>query len=448
MPFNRFPEADAVLGPEMRSTGEVMGIDLTTGLAFMKSQIAAGGPLPEKGTVFLSLADRDKALGCEAGELFHQLGFSLVATTGTAAALRAAGIPVAKLVAKLDEEGEDGVDLINRGEIHLVVNSPRGRGPRADGAHIRAAAQRNNVPLLTTAQPRWPRRWACSIGRVTGWRCARCRSITAVSGEPSNSAGRPDAANAHDNVAEVTDLTTRVGSITLPNPIMSASGTAGHGAELARYFDLSSLGAVVVKSLSPLPWAGNPPPRVHETAAGMINSVGLQGPGIQAWLEHELPALERANARVVASIWGRTVSEFERAAELLADAPASVIAVEVNVSCPNLEDRSKMFAHSTSATFDVLAATAGCRRPRWAKVEPQYLRVGRHRGSGSRGRRRGRHARQHGARHGDRHRRTASAAGGRAWRIVRSRHASRSRCARFSTAVRPIGICRLSESAV
>jgi carbamoyl-phosphate synthase large subunit len=151
LPFNRFPEADAVLGPEMRSTGEVMGIDLTTGLAFMKSQIAAGGPLPEKGTVFLSLADRDKVLGCEAAELFHQLGFSLVATTGSAAALRAAGIPVGKLVAKLDEEGEDGVDLINRGEIHLVVNSPRGRGPRADGAHIRAAAQRNNVPLLTTA---------------------------------------------------------------------------------------------------------------------------------------------------------------------------------------------------------------------------------------------------------------------------------------------------------
>ena len=174
----------------------------------------------------------------------------------------------------------------------------------------------------------------------------------------------------HDDVAAVADLTTRVGSITFPNPIMSASGTAGHGAELARYFDLSALGAIVVKSLSPLPWAGNPPPRVHETAAGMINSVGLQGPGIPAWLEHELPALERANARVVASIWGRTVDDFERAAQLLADAPASVIAVEVNVSCPNLEDRSKMFAHSPTATFDVLAATAGCRRPRWAKLSP------------------------------------------------------------------------------
>ena len=174
----------------------------------------------------------------------------------------------------------------------------------------------------------------------------------------------------HAKVGEPTDLTTRVGSLTLPNPIMSASGTAGHGAELARYFDLTSLGAIVVKSLSPQPWAGNPPPRVHETAAGMINSVGLQGPGVHAWLEHELPALERAGARDVASIWGRTVRDFERAAEMLADAPASVIAVEVNVSCPNLEDRSKMFAHSTSATFDVIAATAACRRPRWAKLSP------------------------------------------------------------------------------
>jgi carbamoyl-phosphate synthase large subunit len=151
LPFNRFPEADAVLGPEMRSTGEVMGIDLTTGLAFAKSQIAAGSQLPASGTVFLSLADRDKALGCEAAVLFAQLGFRLVATSGTAAALGQAGVPVARVLVKLGEPGDDGIDLIEQGEIQLVVNSPRGRGPRADGAHIRTAAQRNNVPLLTTA---------------------------------------------------------------------------------------------------------------------------------------------------------------------------------------------------------------------------------------------------------------------------------------------------------
>ena len=90
----------------------------------------------------------------------------------------------------------------------------------------------------------------------------------------------------------------------LPNPVMTASGTAGHGAELAAYFDLSRLGAVVVKSLSAEPWAGNPAPRVHETDAGMLNSVGLQNPGVEAWLADELPALVATGARVVASIWG------------------------------------------------------------------------------------------------------------------------------------------------
>jgi carbamoyl-phosphate synthase large subunit len=151
LPFNRFPEADALLGPEMRSTGEVMGIDLTTGLAFAKSQIAAGGPLPASGTVFMSLADRDKPLGCEAAAVFSELGFQIAATVGTAAAIEAAGVPVSRVLVKLGEPGEDGIDLIEKGEIQLVVNSPRGRGPRADGANIRAAAQRHGVPLLTTA---------------------------------------------------------------------------------------------------------------------------------------------------------------------------------------------------------------------------------------------------------------------------------------------------------
>ena len=82
------------------------------------------------------------------------------------------------------------------------------------------------------------------------------------------------------------DLRVRVGSVELPTPVMTASGTSGHGAELASYIDLGAIGAVVVKSLSAEPWAGNPAPRVHETDAGMINSVGLQGPGVEAWLEH------------------------------------------------------------------------------------------------------------------------------------------------------------------
>ncbi|MCC5953053.1 MAG: carbamoyl-phosphate synthase large subunit [Acidimicrobiia bacterium] len=151
LPFSRFPDADAVLGPEMRSTGEVMGIDRTVGLAFGKAQLAAGTRLPTEGTVFLSLADRDKVVGVEAAKGFAALGFDIVATEGTAAVLADASVPVATVVAKLGEEGTDAVELIAEGKVQLVVNSPRGRGPRADGAYIRTAAGAHQVPLLTTA---------------------------------------------------------------------------------------------------------------------------------------------------------------------------------------------------------------------------------------------------------------------------------------------------------
>lgn len=166
------------------------------------------------------------------------------------------------------------------------------------------------------------------------------------------------------------DLTTRIGSVTLANPVMTASGTAGHGTELSPYLDLSALGAVVVKSLSAAPWAGNPAPRVHETPAGMLNSVGLQGPGVAVWLEDDLPGLLALGATVVVSIWGRSVEDYAAAAELLADAPPEVVAVEVNLSCPNIESRNSMFAHSAAATTEAMAATAGCGRPRWAKLSP------------------------------------------------------------------------------
>ena len=151
LPFDRFPEADPLLGPEMRSTGEVMGIDLTTGLAFTKSQIAAGGALPDSGTVFMSLADRDKAVGLEAASGLVDLGLEVAATSGTAEHLVANGVPVTTVVAKLGEDGVDAVELIRSGSVQMVVNSPRGRGPRSDGEHIRAAAGAVGIPLLTTA---------------------------------------------------------------------------------------------------------------------------------------------------------------------------------------------------------------------------------------------------------------------------------------------------------
>lgn len=166
------------------------------------------------------------------------------------------------------------------------------------------------------------------------------------------------------------ELTTTIGSVTLPSPVMTAAGTAGHGAELGAYVDLSALGAVVVKSLAHFACEGNPPIRVHQTPSGMINSVGLQGPGVEAWLTDELPDLQRAGARVVVSIWGRTVDDYALAAKALADAPADVVAVEVNISCPNTEAGNAMFAHSTEMTEEVLSVTESCGRPRWAKLSP------------------------------------------------------------------------------
>jgi dihydroorotate dehydrogenase (NAD+) catalytic subunit len=151
------------------------------------------------------------------------------------------------------------------------------------------------------------------------------------------------------------DLTAELGTLTLPNPIVAASGTYGHGDEVARLGDPSRLGAVTTKSLSPFPWAGNAAPRVHETAAGMLNSVGLANPGVDAWLEHDLPALLARGARVIGSIWGRSTDDYAKAAAALA--PAAVVALEVNVSCPNVEDRGHMFAHRADATAAAVRAS-------------------------------------------------------------------------------------------
>ncbi|MEZ5255975.1 MAG: hypothetical protein R2705_03500 [Ilumatobacteraceae bacterium] len=156
---------------------------------------------------------------------------------------------------------------------------------------------------------------------------------------------------------------------------MTASGPAGHGAELAAFGDLSVLGAHVVKSLAAFEWAGNPAPRVAPTTAGMINAVGLQGPGVSAWLRDDLPGLEATGAAIVVSIWGRGVEDYRRAAELLAAAPPSVVAVEVNLSCPNLEGRRGIFAHDPELSAQVMRATSGCGRPRWAKLSPNTDRI-------------------------------------------------------------------------
>jgi dihydroorotate dehydrogenase (NAD+) catalytic subunit len=169
-----------------------------------------------------------------------------------------------------------------------------------------------------------------------------------------------------------------VGSVRLRNGVMTASGTAGYGTELARYLDLGALGAFVTKSLAAFEWAGNPPPRLHPTPAGMLNAVGLQGPGIPAWRRDTLPALIATGASVVVSIWGRSVDEFAAAARLLRDAPARVVAVEVNLSCPNLDGGAHVFAHDGSLAAAVVAEVAAAAgRPCWAKLSANTDRLGR-----------------------------------------------------------------------
>ncbi|MGO8684719.1 MAG: carbamoyl-phosphate synthase large subunit [Thermoleophilia bacterium] len=149
LPFARFPDADSRLGPEMKSTGEVMGIGDTFPVAFGKAQVASGNPLPLEGTVFLSVCDSDKSAVTILGQRLRSLGFDLCATRGTAHALRSLGV-AAREVNKVSEGAPHIVDLIEQGEIVFVVNTPYGRGARSDGHEIRQAALQRGIPCITT----------------------------------------------------------------------------------------------------------------------------------------------------------------------------------------------------------------------------------------------------------------------------------------------------------
>ena len=164
------------------------------------------------------------------------------------------------------------------------------------------------------------------------------------------------------------DIATSVGAVRLPSPVLTAAGTSGYGDELAGYGDLAELGAVVVKSLAAFAWEGNAPPRVAASGEHMLNAVGLAGPGVEAWRATYLPKLEARGARVVGSIWGRNVDEFAQAADAMRG--AGVVALEVNASCPNLENRSLIFAHSPEATRAVVEASRAAGVPLWVKLSP------------------------------------------------------------------------------
>jgi carbamoyl-phosphate synthase large subunit len=149
LPFSRFAGADSLLGPEMRSTGEVMGIAADFPTAFAKAQAAAGAGLPNEGTVFLTVADGDKPAAIGIASLLHDLGFQIIATRGTAQSVRRMGIP-ATIINKLNEGPNNVVDWIERGAVDLVINTPTGTRARSDGYEIRSAAIARGIPCVTT----------------------------------------------------------------------------------------------------------------------------------------------------------------------------------------------------------------------------------------------------------------------------------------------------------
>ena len=171
------------------------------------------------------------------------------------------------------------------------------------------------------------------------------------------------------------DLSVSLGTLRLKNPVMSASGTFGYGLEYAPFYDISRLGAVVVKGLSIAPTPGNPPGRIVETASGMLNAIGLQNIGAERFVADVAPRLSEAGATFAANIYGRTVEEYEAVAARLSDLP-SLAAIEVNASCPNVKQGGMAFGATPEGiallTSRVRKAT---RKPLWVKLSPNVADI-------------------------------------------------------------------------
>ncbi|MCD6361459.1 MAG: dihydroorotate dehydrogenase [Armatimonadetes bacterium] len=154
------------------------------------------------------------------------------------------------------------------------------------------------------------------------------------------------------------DLSVEIAGVSMSTPVTVASGTFGYGVEYAPYLDCSKLGAIVTKAVTVEPRAGNPPPRVRETPAGMLNAIGLENPGLEVFLAEKLPGLREFGVPVIVNISGRTVEEFTHLAERLS-AAEGVSAIEVNISCPNVAREGMFFGTSPSLTGELVAAVTG-----------------------------------------------------------------------------------------
>lgn len=179
----------------------------------------------------------------------------------------------------------------------------------------------------------------------------------------------------NDNAGHDVSLEVELGPLRLKNPVTTASGTFGYGEEYSRYVDLSRLGAISVKGLSIKPKAGNPPPRICETPSGMLNAIGLQNVGVDEFIHKKLPFLAKYDIKVIANIFGNTVSEYEAVASRL-DRADGVHAIEVNISCPNVKKGGMAFGTDLGSTYEVLKAVRGATRlPVIAKLSPNVTDV-------------------------------------------------------------------------
>ena len=169
------------------------------------------------------------------------------------------------------------------------------------------------------------------------------------------------------------DLATNLGGIELRSPLLAASGTYAAGREASELVDLTKIGGIIVKSMTLTPWKGKPTPRMCETPSGMLNAIGIQNKGVDFFVEEDLPWLSKKGVTVFASIAGNKVEEFVKVAERLRVKGRGIAAIEVNISCPNLEDRNSIFAHSAKATAAVVEGVKAATKkvvPIFPKLSP------------------------------------------------------------------------------
>ena len=174
------------------------------------------------------------------------------------------------------------------------------------------------------------------------------------------------------------DLKVKLGPLSLKNPVMTASGTFGYGSEYEEFFPVKKLGAVVVKGIAPWPSNGNPTPRVAEVTAGMLNAIGLQGPGVDAFLtdKHYLPHLKETGATVIVNIWGKSPEDYALVAERLEAEKSAIAAIEINVSCPNVKEGGLSFGTDPKALAGVVAAVRKATTiPLITKLSPNVSRI-------------------------------------------------------------------------